>query len=100
MIAVDLDGTLAEYHGWQGEEHIGKPIPLMMARVKNWIAQGRTVAIFTARANDESAIPYVKEWLEKQGLPPLEVTNIKRKEFKEIWDDRAIRVICNTGRIL
>lgn len=24
-IGVDLDGTLAEYHGWKGAEHIGQP---------------------------------------------------------------------------
>ena len=35
-IGVDLDGTLAEYHGWQGIEHIGEPIPKMMARVRRW----------------------------------------------------------------
>lgn len=25
-IGVDLDGTLAEYTGWKGVEHIGEPI--------------------------------------------------------------------------
>jgi hypothetical protein len=33
-VGVDLDGTLAEYHGFKGPEHIGKPIPKMVARVK------------------------------------------------------------------
>ena len=27
-IAVDLDGTLAEYNGWVEELHIGPPIPM------------------------------------------------------------------------
>jgi len=40
-IGVDLDGTLAEYGDWIGIEHIGKPIPLMIARVKSWIAEGK-----------------------------------------------------------
>ena len=38
-IGVDLDGTLAA-DPWQGFEHIGKPIPNMMKRVKigwSWI---------------------------------------------------------------
>src|SRR5262245_48902352 len=26
-IGVDLDGTLAEYHGWKGIEHIDRPVP-------------------------------------------------------------------------
>ena len=25
-IAIDLDGTLAEYDGWKGIDNIGKPI--------------------------------------------------------------------------
>ena len=31
-IGVDLDGTLAEYHGWNGGA-IGEPVPAMLARV-------------------------------------------------------------------
>ena len=99
MIAVDLDGTLAHYDSWRGESHIGKPIPIMMARVKNWLAKGEGVAIFTARATNATAIHYVRKWLLENGLPDLMVTNVKRKEFREIWDDRAIQIIPNTGRI-
>lgn len=36
-IGVDLDGTLAVYKGWNGPEHIGEPIPIMIDRVKLWI---------------------------------------------------------------
>lgn len=32
--AVDLDGTLAHYDGWRGEDHIGDPIPPMVERIK------------------------------------------------------------------
>ena len=28
-VAVDLDGTLAEYDGWKGEDVIGDPLPDM-----------------------------------------------------------------------
>jgi hypothetical protein len=48
-IGVDLDGTLAQYGKWAGIYYIGKPIPLMMARVKKWLAQGKDIRIFTAR---------------------------------------------------
>lgn len=48
-IGIDLDGTLAEYDGWKGVEHIGKPIPSMVKRVKEWISEGKDVRIFTAR---------------------------------------------------
>ena len=106
MIAVDLDGTLAEYHGWKGFEHIGDPVPLMMTRVKHWIANGKTVVIFTSRVTNDDvedtiiAFEHIFKWLEKHGLGGLDVTGIKRKEFIEFWDDRAIRVAKNTGEIL
>lgn len=48
-IGVDLDGTLAEYDGWKGPSHIGKPIEPMVARVKEWLKEGKDVRIFTAR---------------------------------------------------
>ena len=50
-IAVDLDGTLAEYHGWVNTFNIGAPIPVMAERVRSWIADGKDVRIFTARVD-------------------------------------------------
>ncbi len=96
-IAVDLDGTLALYDKWRGIEHIGKPIPVMLDRVKDLTKCGHKVVIFTARANDKEAIPFIERWLVEAGLPKLEITCIKRKEFKEFWDDRAVSVKKNTG---
>jgi len=101
-VAVDFDGTLAEYNGWQGSTHIGKPIPIMLQRVKAWCAEGRSVVIFTARLSGtkieaDNAKALIQKWLVDNGLPKLDVTNIKRKSFVEFWDDRAIRVERNTG---
>jgi hypothetical protein len=48
-IGVDLDGTLAHYHGWKHVGHIGDPVPEMLDRVKRWLAEGYEVRIFTAR---------------------------------------------------
>jgi hypothetical protein len=98
-IGVDLDGTLAYYHGFTGEYNIGDPIPEMLKRVKQVMADGKTVKIFTARAGDPSAIPYVKEWLIKHGIGGLEITNVKDFSMIELWDDRCIQVISNTGKI-
>lgn len=97
-IGVDLDGTLAEDGPWVDAYHIGQPVEPMMNRVKEWIAQGITVKIVTARAGVPNGIPPVKTWLEKQGLPDLEVTNQKDFNMIELWDDRAIQVIQNTGK--
>ena len=41
----DLDGTLAEYHGWKGVEHIGKPIKPMCDLMKRLHAEGKRVKI-------------------------------------------------------
>jgi hypothetical protein len=51
-IGVDLDGTLAHYSEWKGPDSIGEPVPLMLARVKEWLAKGLEVRIVTARAGD------------------------------------------------
>lgn len=96
-VGVDLDGTLAHWDGWKGIEHIGEPIQPMMARVNAWVSEGITVKIFTARASLPEQIPYIHDWLEKHGLPRLEVTNIKDFEMVELWDDRCIQVVPNTG---
>lgn len=99
-IGVDLDGTLAEYKDWIDISHIGKPIPLMIERVKSWIAEGKKVKIFTARVTEGTeAIRYIHEWLRDQGLPELEVTNIKDFDMQELWDDRCVGVVTNTGRL-
>ena len=98
-IGVDLDGTLAHYEGWDGGK-IGKPIPAMMDRVKDWIQRGKEVKIFTARASDHNQIQAVKLWLQQNGLPDLEVTNVKDFAMIELWDDRAVQVIPNTGQAL
>lgn len=96
-IGVDLDGTLACYDGWYGPAHIGEPIPAMMKRVKNWLEEGVEVRIFTARASVPAYIPFVRQWLEKQGLPALEVTNIKDFTMICLWDDRCVQVETNSG---
>ena len=97
-IAVDLDGTLAKDDGWKGIEHIGEPVPAMLDRVKEWISNGKNVVIFTARANDSKAIPYIEKWLEENGIGGLKITNVKTGDIDEIWDNIAVRVETNTGK--
>jgi len=95
---VDLDGTLAEYHGHDGN-NIGKAIPKMLERVKKWIADGQEVRIMTARATpgDTDTIKVLEDWLEENGIGGLEITNEKDYAMIELWDDRAIQVVKNTG---
>ncbi len=96
-IGVDLDGTLAYYGGWKGADDIGEPIPAMLERVKRWISCGKEVKIFTARASVRSQILPIKLWLERHGLGDLEITNVKDFGMIELWDDRCIQVVTNTG---
>jgi len=96
-IGVDLDATLAHYGGWRGGQHIGAPIEPMIARVRAWIAEGREVRVFTARASDPEQIPPVRAWLDGLGLSAVGVTNVKDFAMVELWDDRCVQVKPNTG---
>ncbi len=102
-VGVDLDGTLAYYNGWKGGSHIGDPIPLMFKRVQNWLADGMTVKLFTARVavpepDRSKVIKAIHEWCERHGLPRLDITNVKDIAMAELWDDRAVQVVHNTGQ--
>lgn len=97
-IGVDLDGTLAHFDRWRGPRHIGLPIPAMAKRVHDWHARGVEVRIFTARASRPELIPDVQKWLDRHGFPPFAITNQKDFGMVELWDDRAIQVLYNTGK--
>ena len=114
IIAVDLDGTLAEYDGWHGEGYIGPPVPRMVRTVRGWLDAGREVVIFTARVSTvgrvspevpveltaeraEAQRRAIEAWCLKHLGVVLPVTCEKSYEFEQIWDDRAVQVIPNTG---
>lgn len=102
-IAVDLDGTLAEYHGWRGEDHIGAPIPAMKERVESWLLEGRRVVIFTARVSGGRDPGRIQEWLMEHiaGWHKIaDITCVKDFSVVELWDDRAVQVEINTGKPL
>ena len=98
-IGVDLDGTLAEYHGWVAGGKIGKPIPKMVARVKRWLKEDREVRIFTARVaqDDGTERRKIMAWCKEHIGQELNVTNRKDHGMIELWDDRAVEVRTNTG---
>ena len=58
--------------------------------------------IFTARVSclepERTAVTmHIHDWLEKHNLPMLEVTCRKDFAMVELWDDRCVQVIANTG---
>ncbi len=112
-IGVDLDETLARYDGWKDGE-IGEPVPAMVARVKDWLAAGTEVRIFTARVSlsgdyssesrrraDEGFAAeqrrLIEAWCEKHIGQRLPVTCEKDFRMVELWDDRCVQVVPNTG---
>ncbi|MCG8686970.1 MAG: hypothetical protein MI892_18970 [Desulfobacterales bacterium] len=97
---VDLDGTLAVWDETSSLNRIGPPIPAMVDYVRRMVDNGIRVKIFTARASDPEQIPLIQSWLNQNGLPGLEITNVKDYYMERLYDDRAIRVERNTGRIL
>jgi hypothetical protein len=99
-IAVDLDGTLAKTSpGPYRSTKIGEPVPEMVRRVRRWVSHGKKVKIFTARADDEKSVNAIKRWLKDNELPDLEITNLKTPQMIEFWDDRAVAVQKNTGKV-
>lgn len=96
-IAVDLDGTLAESHGYVSWDYIGPPVQKMVERCLEKEREGYTIKVFTARCMDKRCIPIIRKWLKENGLPDWEITNVKTSDMKEIWDDLAIGIKQNTG---
>lgn len=113
-IGVDWDRTLVEYHtdpAGYNPLKMGAPLWPMVERVKNWIAEGKTVKIFSARASGfdldtvegKAAKALVIDAMQNHmedvlGLPRLEVTCEKDYLCNEIWDDIAVTMVPNTGR--
>lgn len=118
-IAVDMDGTVAEYHGWTKWNEFGPPIPAMIQRIRGWLADGHDVRIFTARVSlpqddTKEQTCYktgekftsvmmkhaIAEYCEKHIGQRLRSQCYKDLHTIEIWDDRAVGVEANTGRTL
>ena len=103
-IAVDLDGTLAFYGDSHDALHVGEPIPAMVDRVKAWLAKGIEVRIFTARVSIPEhvryVVPVIEAWCLKHIGRVLPVTCQKDYQMLRLYDDRAVQVEMNTGRLI
>ena len=116
-IGVDLDATLARYDGFRPDGSIGDPVPRMLVRVKQWLAEGREVRIVTARVAmpiEEASVlragtmtraiqeqrELIEAWCLKHLGQKLKVTSQKDYGMIALYDDRCYRVIPNTGLIV
>jgi len=116
-IGVDLDGTLAEYHGFIAPTTIGPPVRRMVERVQQLLHNGVEVRIFTARIDPEGLRKYrertgdhnatvevvkaaIVEWSRAHIGRELLVTDRKDLDLIRIWDDQAVQVVRNTGDLI
>lgn len=104
-VCVDLDGVLAEYHGWKGIDHIGPPIEGALEFAKQ-LAKVAEIVVFSSRCSTElieaegsnSSVGQLRirviEWLEKNGFPYSDVYVGQGKPRAAAFiDDRG--VACN-----
>lgn len=94
-IGVDFDGTLATYDHFRGDEHTGEPVEPMVRLVRKLIHEGYDVRLFTARKPH----PALRTWMQKHLGKVLKITNTKDPGMIAIYDDRAINVQRNTGKL-
>jgi len=92
-IGVDLDGTMAHYDEFRGDDHVGEPIQPMVEQVRKWIAEGRDVRIFTARKPH----PAIRKFSYDNFGKVLPITNVKDRHMLALYDDRAVGVKRNKG---
>jgi len=98
-IGVALDGTLAQASK-DNAGAIGQPVEAMMTRVKGWMNDGDyEVRIVTPRAGEMSGAGKVKDWLGRNGLGGLQVTNVIDHDMIELWGCKAVRVERNKGKV-
>jgi hypothetical protein len=90
-VAVDLDGVLHAYTGWQGPEHFEPPIPGAIAWLET-LWRDFDVVIFTTRGQYAGAAKAINDWLYQHGYngPNLRVTNEKIPALVYV-DDRGYR---------
>lgn len=110
-IGVDFDRTLVRRGHDTDSLGPGEPIWPMVNRIRRWRAEGRNVRIFTARVAECEANPKgwepassqrktIEEWCLQYIGEVLPVTCQKDYYMLELWDDIAVAVEENTGRML
>lgn len=110
-IGVDLDETLAYYDGFKAIHQIGRPLDHCISMVKAWLAEGKTVKIFTARytcigeidqttgavLSEADVCEPIKAWCRQHIGCELPITATKDLDCIAIYDNLAREMIPNTG---
>lgn len=114
-MGVDFDGTLHDRSTAVDLNNLGKPVPEMLSLVKQWLAEGMQVRLLTARVADvqknmpegmtiedfkSHQIKILNEWCLQYIGQILPITCSKDAYMYRLYDDRAVAIERNTGRIL
>lgn len=102
VICIDFDGVLAQYSkGWQGVAPAEPPVPGAVKFCTMLIELGYKPVVLSSRAHPgihSGGAVAIREWLDANGFPEMEVTHEKIPAFYYI-DDRAIRFIGKFGPV-
>lgn len=102
-VFVDFDGTLATQQTNGYHREIGEPIRPMIEIIKQELKNGSEVKIFTARASqwhDELEKIDIERFCVKYFGQILPITALKEHYIDVYYDDRAIQVEKNTGKLI
>jgi len=104
-IGFDLDGTLAHYEHWEGPGKIGAPLKdtEVWKALEDHLAAGDHVKIMTARvAHDPGGVERkaIQAWCKKRIGRVLPITSVKDQGLTKLYDDRAVAVAKNSGKLL
>ena len=76
----------------------------MVRRVHDWLDEGITVKVLTARVGSPNSVQpaiqrrLIHRWLRLRcNLPSLQIVANKDEDMIELWDDRVVQVVPNTG---
>ena len=92
-IAVDFDGVIADYDGWQGEHSLGAPRPDVRNALRQLRTEGWKIVVHTTRGAES-----IREYLLSAEVPFDEInhnsdsrTSGRKPVATVYWDDRAVR---------
>jgi hydroxymethylpyrimidine pyrophosphatase-like HAD family hydrolase len=95
-IAVDFDGVIADYGGWENSGAFGKPRQDVVNALKSLQSEGWKIIVYSCRSSDEIA-PYLRD----NSIPFDEInenssapTSGPKPYATVYWDDRAL---CYSG---
>ena len=90
-IAVDFDGVIADYDGWNERAALGRPRQDVVETLKVLRTEGWRIVVYSCRAADE-----IRSYLLDNGIPfdeinqnSLHQTGGTKPVATVYWDDRA-----------